>query len=210
MKKLIILCLIGFGSFGQNAKADLIIKDFDNLNYYWSRKFQSKNLKWVKPSLDMYSFENPKYTKCGLMKEMNFVYCPAENKVLLSADFFKVVFDTYDYFVFTFCLAHEFGHSFQNQYKTNQLLTLERELQADCLAGTFLNWRVHEKDKIDPNVIHFFLNRITSSDEKAFKLIFGGNSHGNPQLREMAFNTGFESGNITECLNNYGITNFGK
>ncbi|MEO1164080.1 MAG: neutral zinc metallopeptidase [Chloroflexota bacterium] len=142
---------------------------------------------------------------CGLTPDnasMNAFYCiPAEAVMWDGPDFFHPIYEIYGDKAITYIIAHEYGHATQflsGSYPPGPR-TVNIEIQADCLAGAYLQYEIN--------------NGLMSTDEALEVIViaaqfgqsrFGtswiNRSHGTSAQRLAALNTGFEEG-ASVCLN---------
>lgn len=141
---------------------------------------------------------------CGLTPDIasqNAFYCiPAETVMWDGPNFFHPIYESYGDKAITYIIAHEYGHAAQflsGSYPPGPR-TVNIEIQADCLAGAYLQYEVN--------------NGLMSEDEAREVIIiaaqFGQSrlgtrwidrSHGTSAQRLGALNTGFDGG-AAVCL----------
>lgn len=140
----------------------------ESLDAYWGEALASSTgVRYKKP--DFVLFSGSTSTACGTASSQTGpFYCPADKSVYLDVSFFKELQSRYGATNSTlaqaYIVAHEFGHSIQDQTgilaKINHKDTgpngslVRSELQADCLAGVWL----HNASKtVDPESGQKFL-----------------------------------------------------
>jgi predicted metalloprotease len=105
-------------------------------------------------------------------------------------------------------LAHEWGHLIQNRYDEDFSLTYEKELNADCLAGTWLGAMDDEgyldgKAPGDGGDIDEAADAIFSLGDDPDTSFEDPEAHGRPQERLDALETGYDGGRDA-CDTEYG------
>lgn len=186
-------------------------QSYSLLGSFWGTQFKRGNLKFNNPSKIIYSTENPVNSACGIIQEKNAALCTGDNTIYISKDLFQELAQKYNNGVFYFIIAHEYGHSIQEQLQIERVLTFDREQQADCLAGVFFNALSHYnlvENKDITNINNFF--KDTSKKDNFFSNITSDESHGNSEQRFAAFNYGYKIGNTDQCFKNFNIGNQGK
>jgi hypothetical protein len=119
----------------------------------------------------------------------------------MPRNFMQAYLDNVGDFAVVLILAHEWGHAVQAQVGELRGLSITRELQADCYAGSW----AHHADTVSENV------RLEPGDleEGATMLFlvgdresdwFAENAHGTSDQRIAAYNVGLQHG--------YGQCNF--
>jgi uncharacterized protein len=122
----------------------------------WRAEFQSRGVEYVDPHLVLYSGEVA--SACGeAAAAMGPFYCPGDQRVFLDLAFFdelKNRFGAPGEFARAYVVAHEIGHHVQNllgisskvhaaeqraETTRANALSVQLELQADCLAGVWAN-----------------------------------------------------------------------
>ncbi|MEA5425449.1 neutral zinc metallopeptidase [Arcicella lustrica] len=178
------------------------IKEIEN---YWKMKFSQKELTFIPPSVYYYNKENPITTACGTS---NAFYCGGSLSIAISKDLLEVVQNKYDFKVIRYIIAHEYGHSVQHQLQKSSILSIDKELQADCLSGTFLFNIEKNKVTAEPTInINTLWNLLSDFSEgnQGLKILTDPQAHGDAQSRMRAFKTGYEIGSVNRCLKDYNI-----
>jgi uncharacterized protein len=160
---LLLLCLVGAGGCGvrvdtgggRDAPAggaerprgtgSEMEQDVDtavrSTNQFWARHWPELFTGTYKPPRvhGFYDGDNPEAGPfCGPQPPvpLNAFYCPAEDLLAWDIDLMRELHAAGDASVYL-VVAHEWGHAIQQRLST-QLVTLDAELQADCLAGATL------------------------------------------------------------------------
>lgn len=124
----------------------------------WQKPMKDSGFKMPRPPLTV--FTDPITTACGQVGGLNAAYCSGDQRIYYAHKLHEVFLNINpqvadNAFFADYIVAHEFGHAIQNrsgiriamlldQYRAKtdkKKLELSRrlELQADCLAGVFLN-----------------------------------------------------------------------
>ena len=104
-------------------------------------------------------------------------------------------------FAVAMILAHEEGHHVQNLLGILQdprLYTIQRELQADCLAGIW-GRSVYEEGSLERGDVEEAVQSLQNVADLPGTPPTDPGAHGNEQQRVDAFLTGFESGDVGQC-----------
>ncbi len=142
------------------------------LDAYWQAQLPDETrVEYVQPQFVV--FDQATTTACGSgSAQMGPFYCPGDQTVYLDVSFFDQLetdFGTENSTLAqSYIVAHEFGHHIQNQlgYLSRvkqgdtgpQGSQVRSELQADCLAGAWLN---NASTTVDPESGETFLQPIT-------------------------------------------------
>jgi predicted metalloprotease len=107
----------------------------DALDTFWGAFFRTMKVKYRYPVV--YPHQRVVRTPCGPSELAH--YCPQDNTIHLNIPRMTRLANSQGDAAAYYGLAHEYGHSVQNQLGLfNQNIPLVRlELQADCLAGVF-------------------------------------------------------------------------
>jgi predicted metalloprotease len=179
------------------------------LNAFWTKELaDAYGLDYVAPA-DFGFYEGSNNPTCGgtqIDGAGNAYYCPPDNYVAFDLDFFVTLNRGQAGDASTFlALAHEWGHSVQQNWVTQQpgrdsWQGPAVELDADCLAGVFLESEV-DSGKLTlesgdaQDVFHtlFELGSMNDMDP---------GDHGTSEQRQQAFADGAKNG-VTFCRSNY-------
>jgi predicted metalloprotease len=148
-------------------------------------------------------------------------YCPGDRKVYLDLGFFEELanrFGAPGQFAQAYVIAHEIGHHVQkllgiessirrlqeqNPRAQNQL-SVELELQADCLAGVWGN-STEQRNIIDQADIQSGLQAAAAVGDDRLQRASQGYvsperfTHGSSAQRVAAFKKGMDSGQVSAC-----------
>lgn len=188
----------------------------------WSEVFAEMNQDYREPTLVM--FDGQVQSACGFASAAaGPFYCPADEKVYLDTSFFRELanrFGAAGDFAPAYVIAHEIGHHVQNQLgiagrvnaarsraseaESNQL-SVRLELQADCLAGVWVNHSQQRLQWLQEGDIEEALTAASAiGDDQLQKQAQGyvvpeSFTHGSSQQRVRWFTEGLRAGNIQAC-----------
>ncbi len=188
----------------------------------WSDVFNRMNQDYREPTLVM--FEGQVQSACGFASAAaGPFYCPADEKVYLDTSFFRDLsnrFGAAGDFAPAYVIAHEIGHHVQNQLgiagkvnarrsqigeiEANQL-SVRLELQADCLAGVWVNHSQEKLQWLQEGDIEEALTAASAiGDDQLQKQAQGyvvpeSFTHGSSEQRVRWFTKGARAGDIGTC-----------
>lgn len=190
----------------------------------WGRVFANSGRQYREPVLVL--FENAVQSACGGASSASGpFYCPADQKVYLDLSFFRELdqrFGAPGDFAQAYVVAHEVGHHVQNLLGINRqvqeaqqsagraganALSVQLELQADCLAGVW-GHHANKKNLLDEDDVDEGLNAAAAIGDDRLS---GGRvspesfTHGTSQQRAQWLRQGLSSGDVNAC-NTFGST----
>jgi predicted metalloprotease len=166
------------------------------LDGFWGAAFNMRRLPYTTPRIAPYTGQIR--TSCGPVGANNAYYCPNDHTIYYDVLFLARMMRTVGAGLGTdgdmapiTIIAHEWGHAVQRQLGLRGLLTIGRELQADCLAGAFVRG-AYQARRLDPGDV----------EEARFVLAMGGDelpwfhkeAHGRPAERVNSFLAGLNEG----------------
>ena len=177
----------------------------EDLNDFWTQELNRGGWTYTAPT-NLYSYDSNVQTSCGPALLGNAFYCPADHSVYYDVNLMGRVFSNQEFndFGALTVLAHEWSHAVQVQFPDEYqlVLTRDRELQADCLAGTYSGYlqagrstrlQLEEGDLEEGATFLYSLgDDLPWFDEKA---------HGSPYERSLNFVIGLAEG-IEACFPN--------
>ncbi|MCP5129457.1 MAG: neutral zinc metallopeptidase [Pseudomonadales bacterium] len=188
----------------------------------WGRIFQSQGATYRDPTLVL--FTGRVNSACGLATSaVGPFYCPADQKLYIDLAFFhdlKVRHGAPGDFAQAYVVAHEVGHHVQTLLGISQrvqaagrgkskaavnALSVQQELQADCLAGVWGHAANTERQLLDPGDLEEALRAATAIGDDRLQSEAGGMvvpdsfTHGTSAQRVTWFRRGFESGDFDAC-----------
>ncbi len=188
----------------------------------WRQKFSEYNYSYKEPRLILFS--GSVNSACGgASAAVGPFYCPLDQQVYLDLSFFEDLKNRYGAagdFAQAYVIAHEVGHHVQtilglaeqnmrqrqrsNKVEANRL-SVEFELQADCLSGI---WALN-LDKtglaLEEGDIEEALNAASQIGDDTLQKKSSGRvvpdsfTHGSAAQRQNAFMTGFRQGSFESC-----------
>jgi len=188
----------------------------------WSEVFARANQDYREPTLVM--FEGQVQSACGFASAASGpFYCPGDEKVYLDTSFFRELatrFGAAGDFAPAYVIAHEVGHHVQHQLgiagrvnaersrvsevKSNEL-SVRLELQADCLAGVWVNHSQKRLQWLQDGDIEEALGAASAiGDDQLQKQAQGyvvpeSFTHGSSKQRVRWFTEGLRQGDIQAC-----------
>ncbi len=167
-------------------------------------------------------FRDSTYSDCGGAEAATGpFYCPADEKVYIDLGFYdelKQRFGAPGEFAQAYVLAHEIGHHVQKiigvENKVRQLqnsnpsaanpLSVDMELQADCLAGVWAH-STQRRGLLEQGDVESALHAAAAVGDDHIQQMTRGRvqpetfTHGTSQQRTEWFNKGLNSGSIAAC-----------
>jgi predicted metalloprotease len=168
--------------------------------------------------------------RCGMAQSaMGPFYCPPDRQIFLDTAFFKEVETKFGgcqgsacKFTAAYIIAHEAGHHIQNLLgildKAHALqqqagskaeanaIQVKVELQADCLAGVWVNREAKKRPGfIEPGDIDGALRTAAAIGDDTLQRKMQGRvvpdsfTHGSAEQRKRWFMTGFQQGTVASC-----------
>lgn len=148
-------------------------------------------------------------------------YCPGDHKVYIDLSFYdelKTRFGAAGEFAQAYVIAHEVGHHVQSLLGIDQQvrraqaeqpgaakqLSVQLELQADCLAGVW-GHSTNERKLLESGDVESGLNAAAAIGDDHIQKMQGARvqpdafTHGSSAQRVAAFRRGLESGTLTAC-----------
>lgn len=192
-----------------------------NVQNFWTKLFADSGQQYTETKLVL--FTQGTQSGCGqASSETGPFYCPADQKVYIDLDFFKVLASQLGGpntdFAQAYVLAHEIGHHLQTILGTESQvrdaqqrspsqrnsLSVRLELQADCYAGVW-GKSAFETGKVDDAEISDALDAAASvGDDRIQKTTTGrvnpeSFTHGTSAQRQSWFRKGFDTGDPDVC-----------
>lgn len=174
---------------------DLIELARADVDAFWEARFDFDGILYD-PPIKFQAYSTEIQTDCGLALLNNAFYCSADHSIYYDIDFFQDQLDGNGDFAPVLIIAHEWGHLVQSLLGilgSEELLTIQTELQADCLAGV---WAADadargllEEGDFDEGIIALF--NVGDSRDTPF---FDPSAHGRSGQRIDSFTDGFEAG----------------
>ena len=186
------------GSAGLTVPEWISTVDADVANY-WQRQFNRSDYRFRAPSEVIY--DQPVPTRCGVARNaFGPFYCAFDRTMYLPVRFFERQSDKFGDAAVAVIVAHENGHHVQQQLGLfdRGLLTIQTELQADCLAGVWAR-TVYRRGLLEPGDIGEILGLVEASGDPGSTPVSAPGAHGSSGLRQAFFDQGYESGRPGDC-----------
>lgn len=150
-------------------------------------------------------------------------YCPLDQKVYIDLSFYRELRERFGApgdAAQAYVIAHEVGHHVQtllgiSEQVMNQRqrlsrtegneLSVRQELQADCLAGVWLNHADRQRQVLEPGDVDEALNAASAIGDDRIQRQTQGQvvpesfTHGSSQQRMTWFRRGLDSGQVQSC-----------
>src|SRR3954468_21570535 len=193
----LVLMLLAYDgkAFAQGINDESLVKQVvSNVNAYWSEKFQLLGASYT-PAKLAFIHKKPVDGPCGYFSTWDGpVYCP-EDETLYYPVYWRDDGQTlanYGASAVEWAVAHEIGHNVQEQMDELGIQRLDTiplvliELQADCLSGLYANQAIQQPEGIEAAI-------AAMGDA-------GSPEHGTSQQRIAAFELGYKTGDLSQCL----------
>jgi predicted metalloprotease len=174
---------------------DLVELARADIDFFWQQQFENDSTLY-EPPLNFTGYTTEIETDCGLATLDNAFYCSADHSIYYDLNVLARELESNGDFGPVLIIAHEWGHLVQSLLGilgSTELLTIQTELQADCLAGV---WSADadqrgllEEGDLEEGVITLF--RVGDPRGTDF---FDPQAHGQPAERIQAFQDGFDLG----------------
>ena len=205
-----------------DAQAQYISGALASTEQVWGELFQEAGQRYPEPILVLFSGSTP--SPCGMAEAASGpFYCPADRKVYLDLDFFRVLSNQLGAkgeFARAYVVAHEVAHHVQNvtgqiakvdqvrrggnRIQTNQA-TVRLELQADCYAGIWMR-RTHQNfGSLEYGDLEEALQAAKQIGDDTLQSRSGRAvrpetfTHGTSEQRQRWLMRGLETGELSNC-----------
>ena len=161
---------------------------------FWADFFPSKLGRKYTPINAMQLFaEQPVGTRCSGSPAF---YCYPDQGVYLQTEFMQKQMSTFGKFGPAMIIGHEVGHHVQNVLGIPDTFTILRELQADCLAGSWLG-SASARGLLDVGDYQEAADNFFVLGDPIGTPWFAPNAHGTVQQRQQFFQNGFLNGALS-------------
>lgn len=157
---------------------------------YWAGAFASAGIPYAWPGV--VAVTGPIETSCGVI-DPSFgpgAYCPTDQTIFYTPGWFDLSDPSAGFALYT-VVAHEWGHHVQQQLGLFGG-SKDGELQADCLAGAYLQ-TAEARGLISSGMLSQAVGFTALAGDLSF-LPVDGVAHGSPSERAISLMTGFQSG----------------
>ena len=163
---------------------------------YWSGKIQG-----FRPVREAIAYRRDGEVSCGgqPLPRNNAVYCSDGDFIAYDVNWAAAAFAQIgDAFVY-FLLGHEYAHGIQVRLGIQHQLTIEQELQADCMAGAYIGDSVRAGDlTLEDGDIEELRSGLLAVGDPPDQPWFEEGSHGSAKQRTDAFFSGYEK-SLSAC-----------
>ncbi|MEV4617638.1 neutral zinc metallopeptidase [Asanoa sp. NPDC049573] len=161
---------------------------------YWSDVFKQSGERF-RPIREVVPYAREGEVDCGgeAVPRNNAVYCPDGDFIAYDVNFavaaFQQVGDAFLYYL----LGHEYAHAIQARLGIEHRLTIDHELQADCMAGAYLGDSVKAGGlTIDKGDLDEFQRGLLAVGDDPSVPWFAPGAHGTAEQRTESFFLGYE------------------
>lgn len=176
---------------------DSVLADIDA---FWAEEFAARGVSYY--AADIVPVSDTMSTSCGPFGPYDnpAAFCPLEDAIYYSVPLSSDVTSQVGDFAWITVLAHEWGHHVQLLMNIETSMSMERELQADCFAGSYaqralLNGFLQEGDVTEAVVMNIMGGDPVELSETA------QGAHGSSDYRVTAFMQGYFNG-ANVCFEN--------
>ncbi len=161
------------------------------IDQFWADAFRENGTPYASPRVRWIPRGSPA-PACGGQTMQGPGYCTVNRTMLLPAAFFEEVWQSDADAAVALVLAHEWGHHVQRSLgmSTGAYFTIQTELQADCLAGTFFSY-ANQVGWLDPGDLDEALELSRMAGDPDVVAWFEPGAHGSSEQRVTAFRRGF-------------------
>jgi uncharacterized protein len=161
---------------------------------YWTDRFEQSGERF-RPVRQVVPYTRDGEVDCGgePVPRNNAVYCPDGDFIAYDINFavaaFQKVGDAFLYYL----LGHEYAHAIQARLGIEHRLTIDHELQADCMAGAYLGDSVKAKTlSVDDGDLDEFQRGLLAVGDDPSVPWFAPGAHGTAEQRTESFFLGYE------------------
>ncbi|HEX2618550.1 MAG TPA: neutral zinc metallopeptidase [Phototrophicaceae bacterium] len=179
---------------------DLAATDIDT---FWQQVFTDQEIEYVRPDI-LFFEEDSVESACGdMLASSGPFYCGGDNIMYYPVAFMTDQYSRIGDFAAVLVMAHEWGHSAQMQMglMDTQMMSIDMELQADCLAGAYGGYVATQSElaQLDANDINEGMQSLFEVGDSEDTPWFAPDAHGTSEERQQSFMSGFDNG-IELCL----------
>lgn len=170
--------------------ADLYAAVLPDVQAFWNIYFTSVLGRPYVPTR-MQLFSGQTFSACG--PGQGPFYCGIDSTVYLDERFMDAQLARFGDFAPAMILAHEVGHHTQNLLGLLGAISIQKELQADCLAGAW-SASAGARGLLDVGDFQEAASSLFSSGDTMGTPWFAPGAHGAPFQRQQAYLSGFQRG----------------
>jgi len=174
---------------------DLVALAAEDVDAFWAAQFENESVLY-EPPLNFEAYTKEIDTECGTAILNNAFFCPVDHSIYYDINFFQDQLDANGDFAPVLIIAHEWGHLVQSLLgilDDNELLTIQTELQADCLAGVWAA-DADTREMLDEGDFNEGIIALYQVGDPRDTPFFDPSAHGRAGDRINAFQDGFEAG----------------
>ena len=180
----------------------------------WGRLYRESGETYQEPNLVLYTQGTP--TGCGYgQAAAGPFYCPSDRTVYIDLSFFRQLerMGARGNFAVAYVIAHEVAHHVQNlegllRNTRSNAMSVQTELQADCLSGIWTYHAQDEQGRVELNQadIESGISAAAAVGDDSIQRGAGQRvrpesfTHGSSQQRVDAFLRGYRSGDYRVCF----------
>jgi uncharacterized protein len=164
-----------------------------DVEVFWADYFSSHGGTYT-PISKMQLFTGQAASSCGPVDGP--AYCPQDRAIYLDTGFMQTHLSAFGDFAPAMIIAHEIGHHTQNLRNVTGF-TIQKELQADCLAGGWLG-SAGARGLLEVGDYQEAANSLFTLGDRVGTPWFDPRAHGTAQQRVEAFRIGFLHG-VSNC-----------
>lgn len=169
---------------------DSVLADIDA---FWAEEFAARGVSYY--AADIVPVSETMTTNCGPFGPYDnpAAFCPLEDAIYYSVPLSSDVTSQVGDFAWITVLAHEWGHHVQLLMNIEPAMSMERELQADCFAGSYAQRALLNGFLQEGDVSEAVMMNIMGGDPVEISETAAG-AHGSSDYRVTAFMQGYFNG----------------
>jgi hypothetical protein len=186
------------------VEGDLIQNVMNDLNSFYADVLSYTDSTFVQPGFFYVETGTTKQTACGPARTGFWAfYCPGDSTIYVDGSLIESLQSSGD-FAAAFVIAHEYAHHIQTlvgfdrvqsePQAWNQVWSIELELMADCMAGSWA-LDVDTRGLLEPDdeneAIQFTIDKL---GDPTYVSEYDPQAHGTADERVQAFTSGYEDG----------------
>jgi predicted metalloprotease len=200
----------------------VVLRDTEDV---WNEVFRANQSVYREPKLVL--FTQAVQSACGRASAaVGPFYCPSDERIYIDLKFFNQLSRSLGAkgdFAQAYVIAHEVGHHVQNllgvenfrnshsarSARARNQMSVQVELQADCLAGVWAKQTDQAKKVIEEGDVDEAMNAAAAVGDDRLQQASRGEvmpdsfTHGSSAQRVQAFRLGFSDGQPQACLDSY-------